>query len=112
MKRAKDGGGGHDAADVIVAQMSPVTAIDGDGDEAGKPEQHGDGVDGQQDELVGIALEEGRGQGEVGQDEQGPDGGEEQEVDLRGRVVAEEVVVEPVDFYTWAEERAREGGRC
>ena len=60
----------------------------GQGDGAGEPKDHGDGVDGQDDELVAELLAEARHQYLVGNDEQGPDGAEEDEAEVRRDVAA------------------------
>lgn len=66
---------------------------DGEGDEAGEPEEHGEGLDGQDGELVGRAGEEPGREGEVDEGEEGPERGEDEEVVLRGGVQAWKVVI-------------------
>lgn len=62
----------------IPATEQQVGDKDGVGDEAGEPEDHGDGLDGQDGVRVCGAREEARGQGQEGHDEErGPDGGED-----------------------------------
>lgn len=56
---------------------------DGEGDESGKPEEHGERLDGQDGELVGGAREEPWRESQVDEGEKRPEGGEYEEVDLR-----------------------------
>ena len=51
-------------------------------DEAGEPEQHGHGVEGEDGEDVGDRGEEAGGEGQVDEDEHRPGGDEDHEVDL------------------------------
>lgn len=90
----------HDRSRYRIAHAHPVTAATGDvifkhrqGDEAREPEQHGQGVEAEDDELVGIALEESGREGEVWQNQQGPDGDEDQESDFGRNVVIEGIIV-------------------
>ena len=57
---------------------------DGEGDEAGEPEEHGQGVEGEHGDGVGKGGEEARRQGQVDEDEEGPDRGEDHEAVFRG----------------------------
>ena len=57
---------------------------DGEGDEAGEPEEHGEGVEAEHGDGVGEGGEEARGEGKVDEDEEGPDGGEDHEAVFRG----------------------------
>ena len=97
--RAGQGAGGH-----------------GQGDGAGEPEEHGDGVDAEDDELVAELLAEARHQQLVGDDEEGPDGAEEDEAEVRGDeaaiVVAQAVVVGLVGLRDhWRRSKVSTGSR-
>lgn len=96
LKRGKHNGRHHDIAHVPITQYQ-IMVKHGQGDEPGKPEQHGQGVHRQDGELVCDAREEARSEGEVGDgDEQGPDGGEDEEADAVGGVVDAGVAIVPV----------------
>ena len=95
LKSAKDDGGGDGFTDPEAATAAKIIAVHGQGDEAGEPKQHCQGIQGEDGEFVGKALKEARGEGEVGEHQQGPDGDEDQEADFRGGIV-EEVILEPV----------------
>ena len=75
--------------DPIINHVCAVQAVmeDGEGDEAGEPEEHGEGVESEHGEWVGKGGEEAGGEGEVDEDEEGPDGDEEEEGVLGGGVV-------------------------
>ena len=66
------------------------------GDPAREPEDHGHGIEGQDGEFVRCRGEEARGEGEVEQGQEGPDGDEDEEVDAGGGGIVEGLVVEPV----------------
>jgi hypothetical protein len=87
LERGKDDGSLCDIAD--LAKADAVTQKDCEGDEAGEPEEHGQGLGSQNAKLVaGSAVGESPGHDdEVGEGEDGPDGAEDEEVDLRGRHV-------------------------
>ena len=92
LKSAKHGRGLRRPANPALADQQGADE-DGDGDEAREPEEHGDGIEGQHGELVGEAGEVAGHEGEVGRHEEGPDGGEDEEVDGGGGGVDGEVVV-------------------
>lgn len=57
---------------------------DGEGDEAGEPEEHGQSVEAEHGDGVGEVGEEAGGEGEVDEDDEGPDGGEDHEAVFGG----------------------------
>ena len=74
---------------VVVEAIADVDALgllveDGEGDEAGEPEEHGQGVEGEHGDGVGKGGEEARRQGQVDEDQEGPDRGEDHEAVFRG----------------------------
>jgi len=96
LKRGKHNGGNHDIAHIPITQYQ-IMVENGQRDEAGKPEQHGQGVNTQDGELVCQAREVERGEGEVGDgDEQGPNGGEDEEADAVGGIVDAGAAIVPV----------------
>lgn len=85
LKSAKSGRGFGSAAN--MAEADSVVEEDGQGDEAGEPEHHGQTLDGKDDTRV-VELRIGvphRYQDQVGERDQRDDGAEEQEGDLRRR---------------------------
>lgn len=56
----------------------------GEGDESGEPEEHSQGVESEHGDRVGDGGEEARGEGEIDEDEEGPDGGEDHEAVFGG----------------------------
>ena len=96
LKGAKHNSGGHDVTDGAPAQ-GEILLEHRQGDPAGEPEDHGDGIESEDGVLVGGGGEEARGEGEVEEGEEGPDGGEEEEVDAWGGGGGEGGGVVPVD---------------
>ncbi len=87
LKRRADIVQGGAAVDVnLVGDDLQGAAENGEGDETRKPEEHRQGIKGENGHDVRDAREESRGQGEVEEGEEGPDGDEDHEVVLRGRV--------------------------
>ena len=70
--------------DESIANVRIIGAVipDGEGDEAGEPEQHRQSVQTEHGDRVGEGGEEARGQSQVDEDEEGPDGGEDHEAVL------------------------------
>ena len=72
--------------------LIPITNIDilgammphGERDESGEPEEHSQGVQTEHGDRVGDGGEEARGEGEIDEDEEGPDGGEDHEAVFGG----------------------------
>ena len=71
---AKDHGGLDGVADVEMTGEAEIANEGGQGDEAGEPEEHGQGLDGEQDKGMSQGRQEGRCQGQIGQGQKGPDG--------------------------------------
>lgn len=84
LKSSKHGGGL--GARAHAAEAHAVVQPHGQRDEAGEPEQHGQGLDAEDGELVRGGGEAGGGDDQVHEREDGPDGDEDQIVDLRGRI--------------------------
>lgn len=83
----KGGEGSRSLGDVAhVPEADAVAEQGGQGDEAGEPEQHGQRLGGEDGELVRGGGDAPGREDEVEQREEGPDGGEDEEVDLGGRV--------------------------
>lgn len=78
-----------------AAASGEIIPIHGQRDKAGEPKQHGQRIQGEDGILVGEAREHGRGEGEVGQHQQGPHGDEDHEADFR-RSIGEGKVIPPV----------------
>lgn len=96
-KCAKDHGRGDRFTNANATTVAgEIVPIGGQGDEAGEPEQHGQGVEGKNGKFVGKALEHGGCQSEIGQHQEGPDGDEDHEADFRRHVAVEGVIIEPV----------------
>lgn len=70
---------------------------DGEGDGAGEPEEHGDGLEGQGGEAVEDAGEVERGDADVGKHEQRPDAIEQHKVDPVRRGAAPAVVIVAIE---------------
>lgn len=66
---------------LVVVPVVGSVRENGEGDEASEPEQHGDGIEGKGSDGVVDALGYRVGGDEVEEDEDGPEGGEEHEVD-------------------------------
>ena len=82
----------------MATAQDEIRVEDCEGDEAGEPEQHGDGIQGESRDWMREAGEfptQGH-QRKVRGDEHGPYGAEDQEVDLRRRIVDPAVVNVPV----------------
>lgn len=74
----------------------------GDGDPGCEPEDHGDGFDADDGELVGCGWEARGREDEVGDGEERPDGAEEHEVDGVGRpAVNGAVTAIYIDYCAW-----------
>ncbi|KJR82413.1 uncharacterized protein SPSK_03672 [Sporothrix schenckii 1099-18] len=84
-KEAKGNGGLEGAAVVVAAAVHRPPDVDGQGNAAGEPEDHGDPFEGERGEAVEDAGEVERGDADVEQDENGPDGVEEHKVEDGGR---------------------------
>lgn len=82
--RREDGSGGGNLAD-IGDVAGRVADQRGSGNPASEPEDAGQGLDGQDAELVGSCREEERRNDEVGEGDNGPDGVEQDEVHLARR---------------------------
>ena len=85
----------HELADAAPAQLQVVLEYR-QRDPAREPEDHGHGIEGQDGEFVRGGGEEARGEGEVEQGQEGPDGDEDEEVDAGGGGVVAGIVVVPV----------------
>ena len=59
---------------------------DSESDKSREPEQHGQGIETKEDDPVGDRREEFRGEAQVEDDEEGPDGDEDEEGILGGGV--------------------------
>ena len=97
---AKRGRGLHRVTDGSSAPCSfdifEGTQPRSQGDKAGEPEDHGHRFNAKEDELVGTGWEEARGEEDIWEgDEESPDAGEDQEVDLRRRDTDEVSAVIP-----------------
>jgi hypothetical protein len=77
----------------VPAAPPDIAQAGSEGDEAGEPEDHGDGLDGDDGEAVGGDGQDDGGDEEVGQGEEGPNGGEDEEGDLGGDSVEDEEIV-------------------
>ena len=71
----------------------------GQRNEPREPEQHRQGIEAQDDPFVGEAWEPTRSEEEKRSEEKGPDGAEEEEVDLGRGVSVERVGAIPVTDY-------------
>jgi hypothetical protein len=72
---------------------------DGHGDGAGEPEDDSEAFEDQGDEAVEGAGKEARGQSDVNEDEDGPDGVEEHESPRGGCAVAPDMAIPEVDAW-------------
>lgn len=79
-------------APVEYRRAVAVAQIRCKGDETCEPEDHGDGLDGQNGEVVMRCWQHHRREDEICQGEPCPDGAEDSERDRRGGCVDEEVV--------------------
>lgn len=70
---------------------------DGEGDEAGEPEEHGQRLDGEDGEFVRRLNHEHWREGQVEQGQDGPERGEDEEIDLRRRRYIGVVVIPMCD---------------
>lgn len=84
---------------MAIATKNIIILEDGQGDKAGEPEQHGQGIQGEDGKLVGKAFKEARGEGEIRKNQQGPHGDKDHESDLGRDIVIERMVVVPVGRY-------------
>ena len=84
---AEEDGPDEEAKDDSSHGNTPTTGDDGEGDAAGEPEDGGDNEQDESHERVEEADGEARDDGQVYEDKNGPDDGEEEEAVLGGCIV-------------------------
>ena len=84
---------------MATAAKNMIILVNGQGDKAGEPEQHGQGIQGEDGELVGEAFKEAGGECEIWENQQGPNGDEDQKSDLGRDIVINYIVVILVGRY-------------
>jgi len=95
---------GNTAAPVgaMAADPPQITPVSGHSHERREPEQHGEELDTSDSELMGCGGEAGRGEEQVCDGKNGPDGREEHEVNARRRPTDSSIHdCNMISMYTW-----------